>query len=92
MDRDAFEAQLARDGFEILEKSMPAGILNPDHTHPFLARLLVLSGTITVSREGRQDTFGPGDIFEVAANQVHSERVGNDEDVVYVLGSREAVA
>jgi quercetin dioxygenase-like cupin family protein len=92
MDRDAFEAQLARDGFEILKKSMPAGTLNPDHTHPFLARLLVLSGTITVSREGRKDTYGPGDIFEVAAHQTHSEQVGDDEDVVYVLGSREVGA
>jgi quercetin dioxygenase-like cupin family protein len=92
MDRDVFEAQLARDGFKILEKSMAAGTLNPDHSHPFLARLLVLSGTITVAREGRKDTYGPGDTFEVAANQIHSEQVGDDQDVVYVLGSREVRA
>lgn len=87
MDRATFEAGLKNDGFELSDGRMKAGTNNPDHTHPFDARLFVLSGEITIGRDGKSETFGPGDTCSVDANTVHSETVG-EEDVVYLTGRR----
>jgi quercetin dioxygenase-like cupin family protein len=87
MDRAAFEAGLKRDGFTPAERSMKAGTVNPDHTHPFDARLLILSGQITITRNGTPETFAAGDSCSVDANTVHAEEVGA-EDVVYIAGRR----
>lgn len=89
MDRATFEAQVQQDGFAIQDGRMAAGTVNPDHTHPFDARLLVLSGQITITRDGKPETFGPGDTCGVDANTVHAEEVGA-EDVVYLSGRRTA--
>jgi quercetin dioxygenase-like cupin family protein len=87
MDRAAFEAGLKQDGFELSEGRMEAGCNNPDHTHPFDARLFVLSGEITIGRDGKSETFGAGDTCSVDANTMHSEKVGG-EDVIYLTGRR----
>jgi len=87
MDRATFEAEMKRDGFEIRESGMAAGTINKDHTHPFDARVFVLSGAITIGRGGKEQTFGPGEWCAVDANVTHSEFVG-DEGVTYVAGRR----
>jgi len=87
MDRAAFEAGLKQDGFELSEARMKAGCNNPDHTHPFDARLFVLSGELTIGRDGKLETFGPGDTCNMGANITHTEEVG-DEDAVFLVGRR----
>lgn len=87
MDRAAFEAGLKQDGFELSEARMKAGCNNPDHTHPFDARLFVLSGELTIGRDGKLETFGPGDTCNMGANIMHTEEVG-DEDAVFLVGRR----
>ncbi len=87
MDRAAFEAGLEQDGFELSESRMEAGCNNPEHTHPFDARLFVLSGKITIGRNGKLETFGPGDTCNMDANTMHTEDVGN-EDVSFIVGRR----
>lgn len=87
MDRATWEAELQRDGFELKESSMAAGTHNPDHTHPFDARLYVLSGEITITQNGTPHTYGAGDNCEVLANQNHAEKVGT-VDVTYLAGRR----
>ncbi|MDP6707649.1 MAG: cupin domain-containing protein [Alphaproteobacteria bacterium] len=89
MDRETFEAELMRDGFEIKEGGMAAGTVVPDHTHPFDARVFVLSGEITIARDGQAQTYGAGDWCAVDRDTVHAEAVG-PEDVVYVAGRRES--
>ena len=42
---------------------MAAGTVNQDHTHPFDARLFVVAGHITIGQDGKETTFGPGDIW-----------------------------
>ena len=79
MYRIEFKEKMERDGFTVSEKSMAAGTLNQDHTHPFDARLLVLAGYITI---------GPGDICSVDANIEHSEKVGSLMDVTYLAALR----
>ena len=48
MDRIEFKEKMERDGFTVSEKSMAAGTVNRDHTHPFDARLFILDGHITI--------------------------------------------
>ena len=43
MDRTAFEAELQRDGYQIVTNTMPPGAINPEHAHDFDARLLVVA-------------------------------------------------
>lgn len=88
MDRATWEAELQRDGFELKEGGMDAGKHIPDHTHPFDARLYVLSGELTITQNGEPQTYGSGDNFEVLAGRNHAETVGA-EDVTYLVGRRQ---
>ena len=88
MDRIKFKEKMERDGFTVNEKSMAAGTVNRDHTHPFDARLFVLHGHITIGQGGEEKIFGPGDICSVDANVGHSEKVGSLMDVSYLADLR----
>ena len=88
MDKIEFKEQMEKDGFKVSEKSMAAGTVNQDHTHPFDARLFVVAGHITIGQDGKETTFGPGDICSVDANTKHSERVGSLMDVTYLAALR----
>ena len=88
MDRIEFKEKMERDGFTVSEKSMAAGTVNQDHTHPFDARLFVLNGHITVGQRGKKRVFGPGDICSVDADVEHSEKVGSLMDVTYLAALR----
>jgi len=88
MDRTAFESALARDGFtETVERTLTPGEGTPDHTHPFDARLLILSGTLIYETgEGRQ-TYLADESFEVARGTTHAEIAG-PEGASYLAGRR----
>jgi quercetin dioxygenase-like cupin family protein len=88
MDRTAFEAALARDGFtETVERTLPPDEATPDHTHPFDARLLILSGTLVYGTgEGRR-AYEAGESFEVARGTTHAEIAG-PAGASYLAGRR----
>ena len=88
MDRIKFKEKMERDGFTVNEKSMAAGTVNRDHTHPFDARLFVLDGHITIGQGGEEKIFGPGDICSVDSDVEHSEKVGPLMDVTYLAALR----
>ena len=88
MDRAGFEAGLERDGFELVQRMMPAGTVNEDHDHPFDARLFVLSGEMTITYQGESRLYGPGDSCEFAAGTLHAEKVGA-ADFHYLAGLRQ---
>ena len=88
MDRIEFKEKMERDGFTVSEKSMAAGTVNQDHTHPFDARLFILDGHITIGQRAEEKTFGPGDICSVNSNVEHSEKVGSLMDVTYLAALR----
>ena len=88
MDRIEFKEKMERAGFTVNEKSMAAGTVNLDHTHPFDARLFVLDGHITIGQGGEEKIFGPGDICSVDADVEHSEKVGSLMDVTYLAALR----
>ena len=88
MDRATFEAALTGDGFEIVSISMQPNAVNPEHVHPFDARVLVVDGAMTVDREDTgARTFQPGEWFELHSGCRHSEAAG-DAGASYVAGRR----
>lgn len=87
MDRAEFEAGLRRDGYDVVAREMAPNTLNSDHTHDFDARVLVLSGSITMTMGGEARTYGPGDWWAVAAGTIHAETSG-PEGVSFIAGRR----
>lgn len=88
MDKATFEATLTRDGFQIVSVAMKPYGVNPEHVHPFDARLLVVEGAMTVDREGAERrTYSAGETYEMPVGTRHSESAG-PEGAVYVAGRR----
>jgi quercetin dioxygenase-like cupin family protein len=77
MDTADFEAKLKQDGYhEIATRSMEHRPANGDHVHEFSVRGLVTSGEFIVTCGGDARSYGPGDVFEVAAGEMHNEAIG----------------
>lgn len=87
MNRSEFENGLRRDGYEAVERRMAADTTNPAHAHEFDARLLILDGEITITRDGSTQTYRGGDTFEMPAGCVHAEQCG-PAGVGYIAGRR----
>jgi quercetin dioxygenase-like cupin family protein len=77
MDQAAFEAALRRDGYtDTVDRRMEANRLNPDHSHEFDARVLMIEGEMTITQGGVATTYRPGDVCALTAGTVHSEHSG----------------
>ncbi len=87
MDRLEFEADLRRDGFRVVNASLRPNTQADNHCHDFDARLYVLGGEITITRDNKPETFRAGQCCEVPAGCQHTEQVGA-EGVAYVSGRR----
>lgn len=87
MDRLEFEAELRRDGFSVVYASLKPNMREANHCHDFDARLFVLGGEITITRDNSPETFRAGQCCEVLAGCMHAEQVG-PEGVAYVSGRR----
>jgi len=86
LTREAFESDLRREGFEVVHGGQKAGVTEDMHAHgDFDVRIMVLGGEITVTRDGRSETFRPGDHCEISADCQHTTKVG-PEGVAYVVG------
>src|SRR6516164_4684887 len=69
------------------QRSLRPNIRAANHCHDFDARLLVLGGEITITRDNNPETFRAGQCCEVLAGCMHAEHVG-PEGVAYVSGRR----
>jgi quercetin dioxygenase-like cupin family protein len=88
MEQAEFEAALRRDGYgEIVDRRMAANQFNPDHTHEFDARVLVVEGEMTIAQGGAAHTYRAGDTCALSAGTVHSEQCGA-AGVRYLAGRR----
>ena len=87
MNQSEFEADLTREGYEVFYGGMQAGHTNPDHSHPWHARVMVIGGEITITRSGKPETFRVGDSCAVASGELHAEQVGA-QGVAYIAGRR----
>jgi quercetin dioxygenase-like cupin family protein len=87
MDRGTFEAELQRDGYQVVVNTMQPSAINPEHAHDFDARLLVVAGEMTIHAEGQRATYRVGDTFSMTHGCRHSEHAGA-EGATYVAGRR----
>lgn len=87
MDRLAFEAAARADGFSIVHNSLKPLSCAPNHCHDFDARLFVLAGEITITRDNTPKTFRAGDCCEVPCGAMHAEQAG-PEGVAFVSARR----
>jgi len=87
MDRKAFEDELKRDGYDVMTNTTPGAKTNPEHSHPFDVRAMVLQGALTLTRGGRTDTYRPGEVFAMPRGCLHYESYG-DEGAVVLLGRK----
>ena len=88
MDRTTFEAELTRDGYTVVSAAMQPNAANPEHVHPFDARLLVTEGAMTIVRDGAPTrTYVAGETFEMPVGTKHSEAAGV-AGAAYIAGRR----
>ena len=77
MDSEEFEAELNTSGYtEIATKRMDPRPPNGEHGHEYAVRGLVTAGEFIIASNVVPRSFQAGEIFEVAAGQLHSEAVG----------------
>lgn len=79
MDRASFETEAKSLGYaDLVDRRMDPNHANPEHSHEFDARVMVLEGSITIGRAGGTHTFRSGDVCEIAAGTPHTEQCGAD--------------
>lgn len=84
MDRQTFEAELTRDGYEIFTNTTTGTKVNPEHSHPFDVRAMVLDGALTLISEGNTMTYRAGETFAMSKGCLHSESYGAEGAVTLV--------
>lgn len=87
MDRGVFEADAKGAGYELATSSAPANKVTQPHAHDVDVRALVISGELTLTANGTSRTYREGEVFEMSAGCVHSERHGAHGSEV-VVGRR----
>jgi len=87
MDRQTFEAELKRDGYDVMTNTTAGAKVNPEHCHPFDVRAMVVQGALTLTRDGRSDTYRSGEVFAMPRGCLHYESYG-DEGAVVLLGRK----
>lgn len=89
MNQSEFEAELRRDGYQIVYNGFTPGAVNAEHSHDWDARLMILGGEITITRGGKSEIFRAGQTCAVAAGEKHTEHIG-PQGVAYIAGRRPA--
>lgn len=87
MDRTAFEAELQRDGYQVVVNTMQPGAVNPEHQHDFDARVMVVAGEMAVVIGDQRNTYQVGETFSLTNGCRHSEHAG-PAGATYVAGRR----
>ena len=87
MDRQSFESELKRDGYEIMTNTTSGVKANPEHCHPYDVRAMVLKGALTMTCGGEVRTYKAGETFTMARGRLHSESYG-PEGAVTLLGRK----
>jgi len=88
MTPEQFADELAREGFEpAVTVTREAGGMLGDHTHPFEAKALILSGDIRIATAASERVYQAGDVFHLAAEEPHSEFYGM-LGVQYLVGRK----
>jgi quercetin dioxygenase-like cupin family protein len=85
MDRQVFETELKRDGYdEIVTGTTQGPRHNAEHSHPYDVKAMVIDGAITLAWEGNTQTFRSGEVFTMARGCPHTETFGPEGAVTLV--------
>jgi len=77
MNREQFFQKLEQERYpQPVEVVREANGSLGDHTHPFEATALILSGNIELTIEGITSNYESGDVFHLKHEQLHSEIYG----------------
>ena len=88
MNEAEFRAHAEAEGFREPESRIqPANRFFDTHAHEDDLMVLVTEGTVTVDYGDRQETFGPGDMCQVAPGIEHTDAVGA-EGASFILAWR----
>lgn len=82
MDQRAFEAELKREGYDVTTSTTAGAKVNPEHSHPFDVKAMVVRGALTLNRDGESRTYRPGEIFTMPRGCMHYESYGPEGAVV----------
>lgn len=63
----------------------PVGLVTPNHHHDTDHYATVVSGTITLTVEGKDHKLGPGAYFALTNKASHTAKVEGDEDAVFFI-------
>ena len=88
MNLGDLEKQLRSEGFThtYVWEDGPSAFY-PDHTHATATAHIILEGEMTVTSEGKTETYKVGDRFDVPAHTVHSARMGS-QGCHYLIGEK----
>lgn len=85
---EGFAAQARARGYDdVVERRWAPGTVVETHTHPFAVTALVVQGRMWLTCGGTTRELRPGDAFELARDEPHAERYG-EEGATYWVGRR----
>ncbi len=87
MDRQTFESELKRDGYDVYTNTTTGAKVNPEPSHPFDVRAMVVEGALTLTTGGASRTYRAGEIFTMARGCLHAESYG-PEGAVTLAGRK----
>jgi len=89
-DFEAFRSEALAQGFdEVLERRWEPHQVVESHTHPFAVQALVVQGELRLGCRGAEQVLKPGDRFELAHSEPHTEHYG-PEGATYWAARRHA--
>ena len=94
MDRQTFEAELKRDGYDILTNTTHGVKVNPEHSHPYDVRAMVNKGALTLKTQGPEAALiaaiALGNLPEAISGSAGMQAAGRS--VKWILGVWSTVA
>jgi len=63
----------------------PVGFVTPNHHHTADHYVTVVSGTITLTVDGKDHKLGPGSYFALTQKKPHTAKVEGNEDAVFFI-------
>ncbi len=88
MNEKEWERKLREEGFtHVFVWRDDANVFYPDHTHSGTTAHIILEGEMTLTTEGKTRTYRVGDRCDVAANGVHSAKMG-PTGCKYIVGEK----
>lgn len=64
-----------------------SNVYYPDHTHPTTTAHVILEGEMTLTANGKTQTYKAGDRCDVPAHTIHSARIG-PRGCQYLIGEK----